>query len=135
MFTEKILKKEKDYPKEKIALVCEAIKKCSFNKNNEPKDVEIKILRDADRLEATGVIAIMRTFSSSGQMGRPFYDLKDPFCENRKPDAKNNALDLFYERLLIAKDRIYTNTAKKIAEERTKFLRIFLNELKKELKK
>lgn len=134
LLTERILKKEKDYPKEKISLVCEVIKKCSFDKNNEPKDIETKILRDADRLEATGVIAIMRTFASSGQMNRPFYDLNDPFCEKRKPNAKNNAVDLFYERLLIAKDRVYTKTAKKIAIKRTNFLNIFLEELKRELK-
>jgi len=131
--TRKILEKEDEYPKEKIELVEHAIKECSFNKNEEPKDMETKILRDADRLEATGVVAIMRTFSSSGHMERPFYDLEDPFCENRKPNPRNFAVDLFYERLFVAKDRMYTDTAKNIAKERTKFLYTFIDELKREL--
>ena len=41
--------------------------------------------------------SIMRTYSSTGQMKRPFYNSDDPFCENREPNAKEYALDLFYE--------------------------------------
>lgn len=131
--TEKILKEIKEYPKEKIELVKSAILECSFSQNHSPSSLESSILQDADKLESTGVISIMRTFSSTGQMGRPFYNPLDPFCENRKPESKKFALDLFYNRLLLAKDRMNTNTAKKLSNERHKALIIFLEELKKEI--
>lgn len=80
---EKILKFIKEYPAEKIEKVMIAIKECSFSKGFIPEFLESKILQDADKLESTGVISIMRTFSSSGQMKRLFYNPKDPFCEER----------------------------------------------------
>ena len=131
--TKEILEQEADYPKEKITAVMEVIERCSFNKTEEPKTIEVKILRDADKLEATGAVSVMRTFSSGGQMGRPLYHREDPFAENRTADAKEQSLDLFYERLLIAQDRMYTDTAKKIAIQRTEILHQFLEQLKKEI--
>jgi uncharacterized protein len=129
---EKILDKL-DFPKEKIEKVKTCILECSFSKGIIPLSLESKILQDADGLEATGAISIMRTYSSTGQMKRPFYDSHDPFCENRVPDASHCALDLFYVRLLKVADRMHTQTAKKIAKRRTDFLKDFLKEFKLEL--
>ncbi|MFA5022243.1 MAG: HD domain-containing protein [Patescibacteria group bacterium] len=131
--TRKILKKIKEYPQDKIDKVYTAIKQCSFSKAIVPDFLEAKILQDADGLEATGAISIMRTFSSTGQYKRPFYNQKDPFCKNRQPDSSHFALDLFYTRLLVVKDRMHTKSAKKIALKRTAFLKKFLDQLKNEL--
>ena len=130
VLTRSILKKEKKFPQNKIDAVCLAIEECSFHKKSEPEDIEAKILRDADKLEATGIVAIMRTFSSTENMRISFYDLKDPFCERRKPDSQRFGLDLFYDRLFLVKDRMYTKTARKIAIERTKFLELFIKNTK-----
>lgn len=111
----------------------DCIRRCSFRKQETPKTIEVAILRDADRLAATGAIAIMRTFASSGEMGRPLYHQDDPFAVTRETDAKAYALDLFYERLLRAQDTMYTKTAKNIATKRTEFLRAFLVQLETEL--
>lgn len=133
--TKIILSKEKKFPKNKIKFVCTAIKECSFRKNSKPNNIETVIIRDADRLEASGIIAIMRTFASVGYMGTDLYEPNDPFCEKRKPNTMKYGLDLFYERLLIIEDRVYTKTAKKIAAERSQFLKVFLDELRNELNK
>lgn len=132
--TKKILEKIKIFPKNKIEKVRLAIQQCSFSKGIVPKLLESKILQDADGLEATGAIAIMRTFSSTGQMKRPFYHPTDPFCENHEPCSHNHAVDLFYIRLLKVMGRMHTRTARKLAKKRTAFLHQFLNELKLELK-
>ena len=128
-----ILKSLKGYPQRKIANVCESIRCCSFSKGIIPNFLEAKILQDADGLEATGAISIMRTFSSTGQMKRPFYQPEDPFCAKRQPDSRSYALDLFYSRLLVVADRMHTRTAKQMARRRTAFLRLFLKELALEL--
>lgn len=129
-----ILSDIKDFPQEKIEAIKTCILECSFSKGIVPESLESKIIQDSDSLEATGAISIMRTYSSTGQMRRPFYDPNDPFCENREPDASLYGLDLFYQRLLKVIDRMHTKTAKKIAGRRTLFLTEFLNELKLELK-
>jgi len=130
---EKILNKIETFPKEKIEKIKTCILECSFSKGIMPDLWESKILQDSDLLEAVGAIAIMRTYSSTGQVKRPFYCPEDPFCQNRTPDTARFALDLFYARLLKVLDRIHTKTAQAIAERRTKFLLDFLEELKLEL--
>ena len=118
---EKILNSFGNFPKTKIDDVKTCIMECSFSKGIVPKMLESQILQDADGLEATGAISIMRTYSSTGQMKRPFYNIEDPFCKNRTPDAAKFALDLFYERLLKVAERVHTKIAKKIAKRRTDF--------------
>lgn len=130
---ERILNTFGNFPKEKIEKVKTCILECSFSKGIIPRLLESKILQDADGLEATGAISIMRTYSSTGQMKRPFYNSEDPFCENREPNASHFALDLFYERLLKVTDRMHTKTARKIAKRRTDFLKEFMKEFKLEL--
>ena len=120
------------YPKEKIEDVKICIKECSFSKGILPTLLESKVLQDADRLEATGAISIMRTFSSCGQMDRPLYDPNDPFCKNGSQQFKSG-IDLFYRRLLIVEKTMHTKLAKKMARSRTKFLRSFLAQLEREL--
>lgn len=130
----KILNRINDFPKEKIEKVKTCILECSFTKGIIPELLESKITQDADGLESTGAISIMRTYSSTGQMKRPFYDSTDPFCKNREPDVLHFALDLFYARLLKVTERMHTKSAKKIAERRKIFLEKFLKELDLELK-
>ena len=129
----KILEKSQGYKKEKIKRVERAIIQHSYSKGIKPESLNSKIVQDADRLEATGAISIMRTFCSAGQMKNKFYNSKDPFCERREPDSLSYAIDLFYKRLLKIKDLMNTNTAKTLAEKRTRFLYTFLEQLRDEL--
>lgn len=128
----KILEKIKEYPQDKIEPVKICIKQCSFSKGIMPDIIESKVLQDADRLEATGAISIMRTFASSGQMKRQLYTPEDPFCEKGSADFRSGT-DLFYKRLMVVEKTMHTELAKKIARKRTQFLEIFLLELKDEL--
>jgi uncharacterized protein len=129
-----LLKYHLKYSEDKITKVQECIVQHSFSKGIKPLLLESKIVQDADRLECTGAIAIMRTFCSTGQMQREFYHKDDPFCEQRAPSSTEYALDLFYNRLLVVRNLMNTETAKNIAESRTKFLYDFLNQLKTEIK-
>jgi uncharacterized protein len=128
-----ILKTFGDYPAEKIEKVQAAIRQCSYSRGIVPDTIESKVLQDADRLEATGAISVMRTFSSCGQMNRSFYRPEDPFCE-KGAVPHGGGLDLFYRRLLLVERGMHTEYARTIARRRTEFLHVFLDELKKELK-
>lgn len=131
----RILKTIKEFPSKKIEAVKKCILECSFTQNLSPSSLESKVLQDADLLESTGAISIMRTFASAALMKRRFFDLDDPFCKKRAVEKENQkfAVDLFFLRLLNAGKRIKTKTAKKIATRRTKFLKQFLAELEKEI--
>lgn len=128
-----LLKSLEGYPVEKIEKVQVVIRQCSYSKGIVPDLLESKVLQDADRLEATGAISIMRTFSSGGQMNKPFYRPEDPFCEKGEPVPHGSGIDLFYRRLLLVEKGMHTDLARKMAKRRTEFLQAFLQELKVEL--
>jgi uncharacterized protein len=130
----KILLEYKNYPREKIEKVADAIRTHSYSKRLVPQTLEGKILQDADRLDAIGAIGIARTFSVGGSENRSLYNPKDAFCETeRQLDDTQWTLDHIKKKLMILKNSMHTKTAKKIAEERTEFMELFLNQLRKEI--
>lgn len=123
-----------EYPKDKVEKVAYAISVCSYSKGLMAETLEAKVLQDADMLESTGAISIMRTFGSAVPMHtESFYNLNDPFCEHREPEPSRYSIDLFYQRLMRVSTRMHTESAKKMAKHRDEFLYAFVNEFKKEL--
>ena len=118
---------------DEIKIISDAIKEHSYSKNKTPSTLEGKILQDADRLDALGAIGIARTFAVSGVERRPLYNKLDPFCSKRKPDDKSWSLDHFFKKLLLLESRMNTKSAKTEAKRRTKILKKFLLDLKKEI--
>ena len=130
--SKKILKKF-DYTKQEIQIISDAIRDHSFSQNKTPKTIEGKILQDADRLDALGAIGIARVFAVGGSEKRPFYNIEDPFCKHRLPDDHIWTLDHFFRKLLKLESLMNTKSAKIEAKKRTKILRNYLNQLKKEI--
>lgn len=131
--SKKILKKF-NFTKNEIQIITDAIRDHSFSRNKIPATIEGKILQDADRLDALGAIGIARVFAVSGSEKRPFYNVEDPFCKNRPSDDTTWTLDHFYRKLLKLESLMNTKSGKIEAKKRTKVMKEFLNELKKEIK-
>jgi uncharacterized protein len=130
----KILFEYKNYPIEKIEKVADTIRTHSYSKKLNPSTLEGKILQDADRLDAIGAIGIARTFSVGGSENRSLYNPADAFCESeRQLDDTQWTLDHMKKKLMILKNSMHTKTAKKLAEQRTEFMELFLNQLRKEM--
>ena len=95
------------------------------NKNGEKElSHEGKIVQDADRLDAIGAIGIARTFAYGGKVGNLLYDPNN--IENK------TTINHFYDKLLKLKDLMNTETGKKLAKKRHKYMEEFLNEFYKE---
>ena len=130
--SEKILKKF-SFSENEINIVSDAIRDHSFSQNKIPETLEGKILQDADRLDAIGAIGIARVFATGGSLKRPFYNIDDPFCKNRKPDDKTWTVDHFFQKLLKLESLMNTKTGKIEAKRRTKILKEYLKMLKQEI--
>ncbi len=100
------------------------------------KSLELDIIQDADRLDAMGAIGIARTFNYGGYKGREIYNPNIKVNLNMsKEEYKNNngpTINHFYEKLLLLKNKMNTNTGKIMANHRHKFMEEFLEEFYKE---
>jgi uncharacterized protein len=130
--SKKILEKL-NFSKEEITIILGAILDHSFSQNKIPKTIEGKILQDADRLDALGAIGIARVFATGGSLKRPFYNIDDPFCKKRTPDDHTWTVDHFFQKLLKLESLMNTKSGKVEAKKRTRILREFLNQLKREI--
>lgn len=118
-----------------IEHVIKIIENVSFSGGNRTQDFtskELEVVQDADRLDAIGAIGIARTFNYGGFKGRKLYDPEIKPDLNMTPSEykASNAptINHFYEKLLLLKDRMNTETGRKIAKDRHRFMEIFLQQ-------
>lgn len=116
-----------------ITHVVNIIENISYKGGNFEKkfsSIELDVVQDADRLDAIGAIGIARTFNYGGFKNRALYDPNiAPNSSMTKEEYKKNdspTLNHFYEKLLLLKDKMNTQTGKQIAQERHRYMEGFL---------
>ncbi len=102
------------------------------NFENKFTSIELQIVQDADRLDAIGAIGIARTFNYGGFKNRALYNPEIvPNLNMSKEEYKNSeapTLNHFYEKLLLLKDKMNTDTGKKLALKRHQYMENFLSQ-------
>lgn len=129
----------RDASEDIIEQVLFIIRNISFkNRGEAPENlpIELKIVQDADRIDAIGAIGIARTFNFGGFKNNLMYDPHiEPKLNMSKEEYKKSngtTINHFYEKLLLLKDLMNTEKGKKIAGERHDFMLNFLDQFYKE---
>lgn len=105
------------YDEESIQKITHAIRTHRYRSIEKPETLEARILSDADKLDAMGAVGIARTFIRAGEHSGEIRD----------------AMDHIHNKLLNLHGLMYTETAKKLAEERHRYLCVFLETLTDEM--
>jgi len=117
----------------RIRAVAHAIEAHSFSAGIVPTTLEAKILQDADRLDAIGMVGAARCFYIAGRIGSALYDPIDIAALHRPHDDKRYAIDHFYTKLFKLASGFQTPTGIQIAQVRQERLRRFLDEFMDEI--
>ena len=114
-----------DWPQARIEAVAHAIEAHSYSAAIAPRTVEARILQDADRLDAIGLIGAARCFSVGGRLGRALYDPADPRARQRPLDDTRYTIDHFQTKLLRLAEGFQTAEGARRAAIRQQRLRDF----------
>ena len=97
-------------------------------------DKETQILQDADNLDAIGAIGIARTFSFGGAHNVPIWLPEIPFDRDNFDESKidPSTIHHFHHKLLRLKENMNTETGKKLALGRHKYMEDFLVQFERE---
>ncbi|MDF2698675.1 MAG: metal dependent phosphohydrolase [Haloplasmataceae bacterium] len=94
--------------------------------------IEGKVVQDADRLDAIGAIGIARTFAYGASIGREIYNPNilpiEAINFEQYKNYQGTTINHFYEKLLILKDKMNTETGKSIALKRHAYMEMYLEE-------
>ncbi|MBB4065597.1 HD domain-containing protein [Gellertiella hungarica] len=113
--------------------VAHAVLTHSFSAGITPETTEARILQDADRLDAIGMIGAARCFYIAGRMGSALYDVLDPLAEERPLDDRSFAIDHFPAKLFKLADGFQTATGRRLAAERHDRLQSVLDQFLSEI--
>lgn len=122
-------------PESTIKQVVAIIENISFKGGNFTttySSKELDVVQDADRLDAIGAIGIARTFNYGGYKNNEIHNpSRNPKLNKTKEEYKKGSdttINHFYEKLLLLKDRMNTETGLKMAEQRHNFMEMYLKQ-------
>jgi uncharacterized protein len=124
---------EMGWDEERTQAVAHAIESHSYSADITPTSLEAKILQDADRLDALGMVGVARLFYVSGRMGSHLYDPADPQAQQRDLDDKRFAVDHFTTKIFTLAQGFQTATGRHMAQVRHARAERFLIEFMEEI--
>jgi len=122
------------YKQATINNVVHCISTHRFRKWKSPETLEAKILFDADKLDSIGAVWIWRAFMYANEVWAKLHNDQNT---NIKESAEHWPDDTAYREYLVklskVKNKLFTKSAKKIAEKRDKIMLDFFNNLNEEV--
>ena len=124
-----------EHPPEKVEAVAHAVAAHRFRTGPSPQTLEAQVLHDADKLDAIGAIGVARAFAFGGYEGQRLWaDVPPDYQESQATRHEHTPVHEYQIKLSKIKDRLVTQSARKLAEERHTFMVTFFEQLDQEVR-
>jgi uncharacterized protein len=131
-FAAQLLQRE-GWSEPRIRAVQHCIRSHRFRDDKEtPQSLEAQILFDADKLDAIGAIGAARAIAFAAQRGLPAYALPSSHFIDHGVTEAGELYSAFHEylfKLIKLKDRLHTQSARRLAQERHRRMEVFFCQL------
>jgi uncharacterized protein len=122
-------------PPDKVEAVAQAIAAHRFRGGPAPETPEARVLHDADKLDAIGAIGVARAFAYGGHEGQRLWAEVPPgYEENHDTRHEHTPVHEFHFKLSKIKERLLTESARQLADERHAFMLAFYERLELEVR-
>jgi uncharacterized protein len=132
LFAAEVLQAE-GWPDERIRAVQHAIRAHRYRgKEDLPETIEARVLFDSDKLDVIGAIGAARTIAYSVLAGEPMYERpSEQFRASGKemPGEHHSSYHEYLFKLSKVKDRLFTASARRLAEQRHAAMTAFFEQL------
>lgn len=112
--------------------VTRCIREHRFRNDLKPSTIESKVLYDADKLDSIGAIGIGRAFLFSGEVGARLHNPDIDISVTEAYSHEDTAYREYIVKLQHIKDSLLTHEGKRLAQERTGFMKDFFDRLQLE---
>jgi uncharacterized protein len=122
-------------PGDSVEAVARAIAAHRFRTGPAPQSIEAQVLYDADKLDAIGAIGVARAFAFGGQQGQRLWgEVPVDYEESEAGRHQHTPVHEYHLKLVRIKDRLLTESARRLAEERHAFMVAFYQRLEREVR-
>jgi uncharacterized protein len=121
-------------PEQKVEAVAHAIAAHRFRTGPEPETLEARVLHDADKLDAIGAIGVARAFAYGGHTGQRLWaEVRPDYSEDTATPEEHTPVHEYAIKLSRIRERLLTETARRIAGGRHAFMVAFFQRLEQEV--
>lgn len=120
----------------RVEAVVHAIAAHRFRTDRRPQTLEAMVLFDADKLDSIGAIGIARAYAIAGALNQRLWtDISpDAPATREQRSSDHSAVAEFVVKLSKVRERVYTATARRIADERHAYMADFFKRLEREIR-
>ncbi len=123
---------QEGWPPDRIAAVQHCIRSHRFRSRERPETAEARILFDADKLDVMGAFGAARTIGYAVQAGLPVYsEPSEQFLQTGQevPGEEHSAYHEYLFKLRHVRERLQTDPARRLGEQRHAALTAFFEQL------
>lgn len=102
--------------------------------STDPETLEAQCVYDADKLDAIGAVGVARAFAYGAELGQPLWgQVSAEFQEGVRTGEPHTAHHEYYVKLRCIRDQLYTQTGRRMAAERHRYMTGFFDRMSLEV--